>query len=35
MKVGDIAEWLERHPDGIVEFLWNIDTNGKSTSGSW
>lgn len=35
MRVGEIAEWLERHPDGIVKFKWNIDANGKTTEGDW
>jgi hypothetical protein len=35
MRVGEIADWLERHPDGIVKFKWNIDANGKTTEGDW
>jgi len=31
----DMFAALDLTPTGIVEFLWNIDTNGKSTSGSW
>ena len=35
MRVGEIAEWLERHPDGIVAYLYTFDTSGKATAATW
>ncbi len=35
MRVGEISEWLGRHSDGIVKYLYTFDTSGKATSASW
>ena len=35
MRVGEIAEWLERHSDGILKYLYTFDVNGKAISSTW
>ena len=35
MRVGEIAEWLERHSDGILKYLYTFDVNGKAISATW
>ena len=35
MRGEKVSEWLERHADGLVKFLYVFDANGQPTSSSW
>ena len=35
MKGEKVSEWLERHADGLVKFLYVFAANGQPTSSSW
>lgn len=35
MKGEKVSEWLERHADGLVKFLFVFDAKGQPTSSSW
>lgn len=35
MKGDKVADWLERHADGLVKFAFDFDKDGKSSGRSW
>ena len=35
MKGEKVSEWLDRHADGLVKFLYVFDSNGQPMSSSW
>ena len=35
MKGEKVSEWLERHADGLVKFLFVFDAKGQPTSSIW
>ena len=35
MQGDKLAEWAEKHANGLMKFLYVIDANGQTTSSSW